>query len=129
MRRAPEIPLGETGWWAMSCDLALRTMGVRETGGDGMKDTSRLICPLCEVHQLQPYGRDSTLCPHCGRFSGVFLRTLREISALPDAIGAHACECGHPEMRRLPDGVYRCPACGLEVLPISPPRPGRSRHP
>ena len=24
-------------------------------------------------------------------------------------------------MRRLPDGVYRCPACGSEVTPISAP--------
>ena len=22
------------------------------------------------------------------------------------------CEYGHPEMRRLPDGVFHCPACG-----------------
>jgi hypothetical protein len=49
------------------------------------------------------------------------LQTLREIRALPDAVGAHACECGLPEMRRLLDGVYRCPACGSEVLPILPP--------
>src|SRR3712207_7132400 len=34
------------------------------------------------------------------------------------AVGAHACECGHPEMRCLPDGVYHCPSCGSEVLPI-----------
>ena len=33
------------------------------------------------------------------------------------AVGAHACECGHPKMRCLPDGVYHCPACGSEVLP------------
>ena len=26
-------------------------------------------------------------------------------------------ECGHPEMRTLPDGVYHCPACRSEVLP------------
>ena len=90
-------------------------------GGEDMEDTHPLICPLCEVHELDSYGRNSTLCPRCGRFGGVFLKTLREISALPDAIGAHACECGHPEMRQLPDGVYRCPACGSEVLPISPP--------
>jgi ribosomal protein L37AE/L43A len=94
-----------------------------------MKDTNRFICPFCEIHKLQPHGRDSTRCPLCGLFGGVFLKTLREISALPETIGAHACECGHPEMRRLPDGVYRCPACGLEVLPILPPRPGRSRQP
>jgi hypothetical protein len=53
------------------------------------------------------------------------LQALREIRALPDAVGAHACECRHPEMGRLPDGV--CLACGLEVLPISP-RPGRSQQ-
>ena len=47
------------------------------------------------------------------------LETLRQITKLPDAVGRHACECGHPEMRLLPDGVYRCPACGSEVLPVS----------
>ena len=47
------------------------------------------------------------------------LETLRSISALPDAIGSHACECGHPEMRLLPDGTFHCPACGSEVLPAA----------
>jgi ribosomal protein L37AE/L43A len=93
-----------------------------------MKAAHHFICPLCEVHELEPHGRDSAFCPQCGRLSRVFLKTLREISALPDAIGSHTCECGHPDMRRLPDGVYRCPACALEVLPISPPRPGTSRQ-
>ena len=97
--------------------------------GDDVKATHPFVCPLCEVHQLQPHGRDSALCPRCGRLAWVILKTLREIIALPHAMGAHACECGHPEMRRLPNGVYRCPACGLEVIPISPPRPGRSRQP
>jgi hypothetical protein len=46
------------------------------------------------------------------------LETLRSITALPDVLGKHACECGHPEMRRLPDGVFHCPACGSEVLPL-----------
>jgi hypothetical protein len=49
------------------------------------------------------------------------LETLRRISALPNALGSHACECGHPEMRLLPDGVFHCPACGSEVLPINGP--------
>jgi hypothetical protein len=59
-------------------------------------------------------------CQSCGgRLSGAMLETLRGISALPDALGKHACEeCGHPEMRRLPDGTHHCPACGSEVLPI-----------
>ena len=92
-----------------------------------MKATNPLICPSCEVHELEPHGRDSASCPHCGRLAWVILKTLREISALPDAMGAHACECGHPEMRRLPDDVYRCPACGLEVIAISSPRSGRNQ--
>jgi hypothetical protein len=45
------------------------------------------------------------------------LETLRDVVGLPDALGAHACECGHPEMRKLPGSVYHCPACGSEVLP------------
>jgi hypothetical protein len=45
------------------------------------------------------------------------LRTLEQIVALPDALGEHACECGHPEMRHLPGGVFHCPACGSEVVP------------
>jgi ribosomal protein L37AE/L43A len=45
------------------------------------------------------------------------LEALRQIIALPDALGNHACECGHPEMRRLSDGVSHCPGCGFEVLP------------
>jgi hypothetical protein len=94
-----------------------------------MKDSRHFICPLCEAHELEPYGRDSTRCPRCGLFGGVFLRTLRQIIALPGAIGSHACECGHPDMRRLPDKVYLCPARGSEVLPTSPPRPGRGRPP
>jgi hypothetical protein len=61
--------------------------------------------------------------------SGTVLATLREIAELPDVVGNHACECGHPEMRRLPDGVYWCPACGSEVLPVeSPPAPWDGAH-
>jgi hypothetical protein len=50
------------------------------------------------------------------------LEALRSISALPEALGSHACEeCGHPEMRLLPDDTFHCPACGSEVLPIGAP--------
>jgi hypothetical protein len=45
------------------------------------------------------------------------LEIIRQIAALPDAVGDRACECSHPEMRLLPDGIYRCPACGSEILP------------
>jgi hypothetical protein len=48
------------------------------------------------------------------------LKSLRQITDLPDAMGTHACEeCGHPEMRCLPDGTFHCPACRSEVLPFS----------
>jgi ribosomal protein L37AE/L43A len=81
-----------------------------------------LRCPVCEVYDLESSGHDSARCPSCGAFlSGAPLKTLRQIISLPDALGSHACECGHPEMRRLPDGVYRCPACASEVTPVSQP--------
>ena len=81
-----------------------------------------LRCPFWEAYKRQPTSCDSARCPSCGSFlSGVLLKTLRQITELPEAIGLHACEeCGQPEMRRLPDGVYWCPACGSEVIPISP---------
>jgi ribosomal protein L37AE/L43A len=62
-------------------------------------------------------------CDCCARnLDKAILRTIEQIVALPDAIGDHPCECGHPEMRRLPDGVFHCPACGLEVLPLAASR-------
>jgi ribosomal protein L37AE/L43A len=83
-------------------------------------NTSPLTCPFCEASKLKDFGRNSARCYACGGIlGGDFLELLRGISVLPDTIGRHACECGHPEMRLLPDGVYRCPACGAEVLPLS----------
>jgi ribosomal protein L37AE/L43A len=79
----------------------------------------RLTCPFCEVHELRSFGHNSARCDSCsGLVSGPLLDTLQGITSLPDAVGDHACECGHPEMRRLPDGVYWCPACGSEVVPV-----------
>jgi ribosomal protein L37AE/L43A len=78
-------------------------------------------CPFCEVYELRPFGHNSLRCESCGGVvGGIVLEILREIAGLPEVIGTHACECGHPEMRELPDGVYWCPACGSEVLPVSP---------
>lgn len=78
-----------------------------------------LVCPLCEVDKLKARGHSSASCASCGGIvSGATLEALRQIIALPDALGNHACECGHPEMRRLPDGVFHCSDCGSEVLPL-----------
>ncbi|MBA3424022.1 MAG: hypothetical protein H0U04_05630 [Rubrobacter sp.] len=79
-----------------------------------------LTCPSCETDELRPLSQVSARCVSCGcLLNGTALQTLRQIVALPDVVGGHACECGHPEMRRLPDGVFRCPSCGSEVLPPS----------
>ena len=78
-----------------------------------------LVCPLCEVHNLDARGHASARCESCGGIvSGLTLEALRQITDLPEALGSHACECGRPEMRRLPDGTYHCPSCGSEVLPV-----------
>ncbi len=89
-----------------------------EMRGSSSTGVRGLTCPYCEVYELRPLGRGVCRCDSCGGvLGGPLLETLRLITDLPDAIGHHACECGHPEMRCLPDGVYRCPACGSEVLP------------
>jgi ribosomal protein L37AE/L43A len=78
-----------------------------------------LTCPFCEAHELRAFGHNSARCDSCGGLlSGALLETLQGITGLPDVLGNHACECGHPEMRLLPDRVFRCPACGSEVLPV-----------
>ena len=77
-----------------------------------------LLCPVCEVGELHPFGGECARCSSCGyTLCEAMLLTLEQIVALPDAVGKHACECGHPEMRLLPDGTFHCPSCGLEVLP------------
>ncbi len=78
-----------------------------------------IICPFCESGLLVSRGAGFARCDSCGlSLLGSALESLRDIVDLPDALGVHACECGHPEMRRLPDGVFHCPACGSEVLPF-----------
>jgi ribosomal protein L37AE/L43A len=95
-------------------------------------DAGHLVCPFCESGELVLFGPGLARCGSCGLpLLGSVLETLRDVAGIPDALGAHACECGHPEMRRLPpDGVYHCPACGSEVLPVGAgtadtPRKGR----
>lgn len=78
-----------------------------------------LVCPLCEVGRLGRFGGNAARCGSCGcLLPPAISQTLEEIALLPDALGSHACECGHPEMRFLPGGIYRCPACAAEVLPV-----------
>ncbi len=80
-----------------------------------------IICPICEAGELRSGGHNEIQCSLCGYApSRGGLHVLRQIITLPDALGSHACEeCGHPEMRRLPDGVSHCPGCGSEVLPTT----------
>lgn len=90
-----------------------------------------LVCPACERGGLRKGGAftRSAKCDHCGRaFDDGVMGTLQQIAALPDPVGGHPCECGHPEMRSLPDWVFHCPACRSEVLPV-PPMPGCSVPP
>ena len=78
-----------------------------------------LVCPICQAGELRFFGGEWARCSSCECIVGAAtLLTLEQIIALPDALGRHACECGHPEMRLLPDGAFHCPACGAEVFPI-----------
>ena len=89
--------------------------------GSSLASSSRsLVCPFCEVGELKPSAQHSAKCDLCSSsVGGAMLQALRQIAALPDALGAHACEeCSHPEMRLLPDGVFHCSGCGSEVLPL-----------
>lgn len=100
--------------------------------GVGSPTASRadeIVCPGRGCGQLQPPRGFLSRLAECDRcrcaFDNTIVGTLKQIVALPRALGKHPCECGHPEMRRLPDGVFHCPACRAEVLPISMPKPKR----
>lgn len=78
-----------------------------------------LVCPICQAGELHSFGGECARCSSCECIVGAAtLLTLEQIIALPDDLGRHASECGHPEMRLLPDGALHCPACGAEVFPI-----------
>ena len=78
-----------------------------------------IICPFCELGKLVSLGHGFARSDLCGLpLLGSTLETLGNIIGLPDALGVHPCECGHPEMRELPGGVFHCPACRSEVLSI-----------
>lgn len=78
-----------------------------------------MVCPACGVSELHSSKDGGFRCGRCERtLSGTMIETLREIAILPDVVGSHPCECGHPEMKRLPGGIFHCPACGSEVLSV-----------
>ena len=59
-------------------------------------------------------------CDDCGcALSKDVLEIIRQIAALPDAVGDHACECSHPEMRLLPNGIYRARPAARRFCPRS----------
>jgi len=102
------------------------------TGPSGAASRAHhILCPFCESGELLHFGPGFARCGSCGLpLLGSALETLVDVIGLPDALGAHPCECGHPEMRKLPDGVFHCPACRSEVLPfearaVDAPRKGR----
>ena len=77
-----------------------------------------IVCPFCESGELVSLVPGFARCGSCSLpLLGSTLETLQDIAGLSTALGDHPCECGHPEMRELPDGVFHCPACGSEVLP------------
>ena len=83
-------------------------------------NANSINCPCCGINELERGDEGAARCTRCDRLiSTQVLETLEQIASLPDAMGGHACECGHPEMRHLADGVLWCPACGSEVLPLS----------
>lgn len=79
------------------------------------------VCPACGSDELPartPAPEPFVNCTSCGdAFDAALVRTIEQIVVLPDAVGRHACECGHPEMRRFPDGTFHCPGCRSEVTP------------
>ena len=94
---------------------------MRITPGE-LSRAHHIVCPFCESGELISAGPGSARCRSCGLpLVGSTLETLRDVIGLPDTLGTHACDCGHPEMRELPDRVFHCPACGSEVLPTETP--------
>ena len=88
-----------------------------------------ILCPFCESGEIVSLGPNFTRCGSCALpLLGSALEILQDIVGLPDALGAHPCECGHPEMRRLPDGVFHPPAYRSEVLPIETIVPDTQRR-
>ena len=77
-----------------------------------------LVCPSCETGGMKYLKTSLAFCPSCGRTTtGAVLEALLWVVGLPDAVGDLPCWCGHPEVRLMLDGTYRCPACTSEISP------------
>jgi uncharacterized Zn finger protein (UPF0148 family) len=82
-----------------------------------------MVCPACGAGELRRDEGGVARCEGCeGTVGWEMLEALAQIAALPEALGSHPCECGHPEMRHLPDGSSHCPSCGSDILPLGHPR-------
>jgi hypothetical protein len=62
-------------------------------------------CPFCEVYEFERFGDGSARCASCkGALGAALLATIRQIQALPHALGSHppsATELLVEEPRRL----------------------------
>jgi hypothetical protein len=84
-----------------------------------MYQSQQIVRPLCESGVVCSDRALMCCCDGCDCvLSDNLLGALRQITALPDDVGGHAYECGHPETHRLPDEVFWCPTCGSEALPL-----------
>jgi hypothetical protein len=47
-------------------------------------------CLFCEVYELERFGDGSARCAYCkGALGAVLIATIRQIQALPHAVGSH----------------------------------------
>ena len=77
-----------------------------------------LVCPICETGGMKYLKSNLVFCPSCGRTAtGAVLEALLWVVGLPDTVGGHTCWCGHPEVRLMLGGTFRCPACASESSP------------
>ncbi|CAA9475637.1 MAG: hypothetical protein AVDCRST_MAG12-1134 [uncultured Rubrobacteraceae bacterium] len=77
-----------------------------------------MVCPICETRGMKYLKSNLAFCPSCGRTTtGAVLEALLWVVGLPDAVGDLTCWCGHPEVRLMLDGTFRCPACASEISP------------
>jgi hypothetical protein len=81
-----------------------------------------LVCPGCGCGQLQPpRGPLSRLLKyaHCEcAFDNTIVETLKQIVALPEALGKHSCECGIPRCAVCPMGSSTAQSASLRCCPF-----------